>query len=79
MFLIMRLAGVETARKPFGSGDKLSEQILNLKKEYKADIEKAGVEPEFYLENVPSVINGFKSPKPESTSKSFEVNENKKG
>lgn len=79
MFLVMRLAGVETARKPFGSGDKLSEQILNLKKEYKAQIEKAGVEPEFFLESVPSVINGFKSLKPDSTPKSFEENENKKG
>jgi hypothetical protein len=70
MFLILRINGVEIARKPFGNGDKLSELILLLKKEYKAQIEKAGAEPEFYLENVPSAINTFKSLNPDSIPKS---------
>lgn len=66
MFLIMRLDGTEIARKPFSSSDKLSDLITALKKEYKDHIEKTGVEREFYLENVPSVINTFKSLKPDS-------------
>ena len=64
--LIMRLDGMEIARKPFGSSDKLSDLITALKKEYKDQIEKAGVEPGFYLENVPSVISTFKSLQPDS-------------
>lgn len=57
MYLVMVVEGVEVAKKPVLHCDKLSQLISELKKEYPVK-EK---EPKFYLVNVPSVINTFKS------------------
>jgi hypothetical protein len=55
----MVIDGVEVARKSFLSCDRLSALISEMKKERK--IKNEDKEPTFYLEDVPSGINSFKS------------------
>ena len=57
MYLIMVVEGIGVAKKSFLHCDKLSQLISELKKEYPVK----GQEPKFYLVNVPSAINTFKS------------------
>lgn len=60
MYLIMVLKGNEVAKTRFHGSLKLSDEIKELKAKYKEQITESGMEPLFYLEAVPSVINNFK-------------------
>lgn len=60
MYLVMIVDGTEIARKNYLPADKLSEMIAKMKKEYSSKIGE-GKEPQFYLVNIPSAINSFKS------------------
>lgn len=60
MYLVMRLNGQELERELFLPGLKISEVMKALRKKYKVEIEKTGQDPEFFLKNVPSSVNGLK-------------------
>jgi hypothetical protein len=58
MYLVMIINRAEIARKQFLSSDKLSVMIAEMKRKFKDKIPR-GEEPQFYLVNVPSVMNSF--------------------
>ncbi len=61
MHFIMRLNGREIERVNFSSGTNVSDAIITLKKKHQREIEKAGVEPEFWIESIPSSVNSLRN------------------
>jgi hypothetical protein len=61
MHIVMTVDGKEIVRTPLLPAAKVTKELEELKRKYHKEIESAGGQPKFYIDNVPSVINNFKS------------------
>lgn len=61
MYLVMHLNGQEVGKVQLISSSKISEELEQLIKKHRKEINQANTEPQFYISDVPSSINNFKS------------------
>lgn len=61
MYLVMHLNGEEVARTELLSTSKISQEMNEFRQKYKKEIQRAKLEPEFHISEIPSSINHFQS------------------